>query len=345
MIFEPKSTEFSKILIKWQPISGRNHLPWQKDKTPYRVWVSEIMLQQTQVETVINYYDKFLAKFPTLQSLALASESDVLTLWSGLGFYRRAINLHKCAQIIHTEHQNTFPNTSSSLVKLPGIGKSTAAAIASICFNEPAAILDGNVKRVLARYFHLDINTQSEKSMLTLATSLLPKKEFGRYTQAIMDLGSIICKKHKPKCTICPVNNYCGSYSDGLIHQKLTKAIKKRKQNYHYLVIEEKGHWLFLLRENKGIWAKMWAFPEFKNIDELNASITIKNREKLCSIQHTLSHIIMNITFWKCNIKNLRKHPAAEIKWQKCSEPINFATAKPFYTLYQEINNEEHHTV
>ena len=206
-----KLKEFSKKLVEWQPIAGRNNLPWQRVKEPYPVWVSEIMLQQTQVDTALKYYDNFLDTFPDIETLANADEEMVLNKWSGLGFYRRAINLHKCAKIIHQEHQGLFPKTHKDLVKLPGIGASTASAIMSICYQEPEAIFDGNVKRVLSRYFHWNIDEIKEKEMLEVAKKLVYRPNPAIYSQAIMDLGATVCTKHNPKCDQCPVNNHCES--------------------------------------------------------------------------------------------------------------------------------------
>ncbi|HJN38014.1 MAG TPA: A/G-specific adenine glycosylase [Gammaproteobacteria bacterium] len=340
MILETKSIVFSNKLIHWQSTYGRNNLPWQENKTAYRVWVSEIMLQQTQVSTVINYYDKFIKVFPTVEILAKADLQDVLAQWSGLGFYRRAQNLHKCAQIIHHQHQNIFPRTALELKQLPGIGRSTAAAISSICFNAPEAILDGNVKRVLTRYFYLTPEDQKEKDMITLAQALVPKQKSGQYTQAIMDMGATICTKHQPKCPSCPVNSDCMSHKNGIISHVLTTRIKQRKANYHYLIIENDDHWLFKLRGEEGIWANLWTPPEFKTLHDLNSVIKPSKRIKLATTKHTLSHIIMNITFWKCDINDLKLMPKGSIRWHPYLLPTEFATPKPFTTLLKEIHND-----
>jgi len=198
---------FADLLIAWHAKSGRHHLPWQKSKDPYAVWVSEIMLQQTQVTTVIDYYNRFMKKFPTIKALALADEEEVMKLWSGLGYYRRARFLHEGAQMIVEEMEGNFPSEFELMMKIPGIGRSTAGAIAAFSFNQKKAILDGNVKRVLSRYFLITEWTglpKTEKKLWDYAESLLPNKNIDTYTQALMDLGATLCNK-KPQCHVCPL--------------------------------------------------------------------------------------------------------------------------------------------
>ena len=198
---------FADLLITWHAKSGRHHLPWQQSKDPYSVWVSEIMLQQTQVATVIDYYHRFMKKFPTIKALAHADEEEVMQLWSGLGYYRRARFLHEGAQMIIDEMDGRFPSEFDMMIKIPGIGRSTAGAIAAFSFNQKKAILDGNVKRVLSRYFLITEWTglpKIEKKLWDYAISLLPNKNIDTYTQALMDLGATICNK-KPQCELCPL--------------------------------------------------------------------------------------------------------------------------------------------
>ncbi len=198
-------------VVQWQASHGRNHLPWQQTRDPYRVWLSEIMLQQTQVATVLGYYERFLQQFPDVASLAAAPEDDVMALWSGLGYYSRARNLHRCAQAVVAEHGGAFPRTAAVLATLPGIGRSTAAAIASFCFGERAAILDANVKRVLTRVLAYGEDLSSsrhEKALWVLAEDLLPAQDLHntmpRYTQGLMDLGATVCLPRNPSCLVCP---------------------------------------------------------------------------------------------------------------------------------------------
>jgi len=336
MILDTKSIDFSNKLIHWQSSHGRNDLPWQQDKTPYRVWVSEIMLQQTQVVTVSRYYDPFISKFPDVHSLAKADIQEVLAAWSGLGFYRRAQNLHQCAKIISQQYKGIFPKKEEQLKTLPGIGRSTAAAISSICFNQPAAILDGNVKRLLIRYFRLPTQEQTEKNLLKLAKSLVTNTNCGQYTQAMMDMGATICTKHQPKCINCPVKDTCISHKQGLINPVVITKIKQRKESYHYLIIEDKKRYLFILRGNNSIWANLWAPLEFITLKQLNSMVHPTKREKIKKTKHILSHIIMDITFWKCQLHDVIYPPEGTLKWHCQSDPIDFAIAKPFSQLFKE---------
>jgi A/G-specific DNA-adenine glycosylase (EC 3.2.2.-) len=203
---------FASRLVAWQRSHGRHDLPWQASTDPYRVWLSEIMLQQTQVSVVLSYYPRFLQRFPHVQALAEASEDAVLAQWSGLGYYRRARNLHRCAQQVCSEHGGHFPHTAKELQQLAGIGRSTAAAIAAFCFGERAAILDGNVKRVLSRAFVLPASVSAAaetRALWSLAESLLPEQAIQTYTQGLMDLGATLCKPRKPACAQCPFASDC----------------------------------------------------------------------------------------------------------------------------------------
>ncbi|HEX6242163.1 MAG TPA: A/G-specific adenine glycosylase, partial [Polyangiales bacterium] len=213
---------FAGRVIRWQQSHGRNALPWQNTRDPYRVWLSEIMLQQTQVAAVLGYYDRFLARFPDVQSLAAAALDDVLALWSGLGYYSRARNLHRCAQEVVERFGGEFPPNAEQLATLPGIGPSTAAAIASFCFGERAAILDGNVKRVLGRVlaYGEDLSVgANERALWGYARELLPTRELHesmpRYTQGLMDLGATVCLPRNPSCLLCPVQEQCAAAREG----------------------------------------------------------------------------------------------------------------------------------
>jgi A/G-specific adenine glycosylase len=209
---------FSEQILAWFKIHGRKHLPWQLGRTSYRVWVSEIMLQQTQVATVVPYYERFMARFPNVESLACASQDEVLQLWTGLGYYARGRNLHKCAQMIAEEHHGIFPNSVDDLEQLPGIGRSTAGAIISLALNQRATILDGNVKRVLARFHAIEgwpAKTAVSKKLWQVAFEHTPDKDFADYTQAMMDLGATICTRSKPKCSDCPLQLDCSGFRQG----------------------------------------------------------------------------------------------------------------------------------
>lgn len=260
---------FADLLIAWHAKSGRHHLPWQQSKDPYSVWVSEIMLQQTQVTTVIDYYNRFMKKFPTIKALANAEEEEVMQLWSGLGYYRRARFLHEGAQMIVGEMKGNFPSEFDMMMKIPGIGRSTAGAIAAFSFNQNKAILDGNVKRVLSRYFLISEWTglpQTEKKLWNYAESLLPNKNIDTYTQALMDLGATLCNK-KPQCNLCPLKKTCLAFQKGKVH--LIPAPRPQKkiptESTHMIIIKYHDEILLVKRPQSGIWGGLWSLPQHEN--------------------------------------------------------------------------------
>ena len=223
---------FATRLIDWQRSHGRHTLPWQNTRDPYRVWLSEIMLQQTQVSTVLGYYDRFLQRFPDVAALAAATLDDVFALWSGLGYYSRARNLHACAQAVVAQHGGRFPASSAALMTLPGIGRSTAAAIAAFCFGERVAILDGNVKRVLTRVLAFDgdlAETKQERALWAEATALLPERGIESYTQGLMDLGATLCTQRAPSCLLCPVQPLCAAAAAGTPQRYPVKTRKLKR--------------------------------------------------------------------------------------------------------------------
>jgi len=273
--------DFARKLISWQRRHGRNDLPWQGTRDPYRIWLSEVMLQQTQVAAVIPYYRRFLERFPTVEALAAASEDEVLRLWSGLGYYARGRNLQAAARKV--AQLGRFPGTAEEIEALPGIGRSTAAAIAAFAYGERAAILDGNVKRVLARCF-----LHAEKDALwKQADSLLPKKEIERYTQALMDLGATVCMR-KPKCDACPVRAMCVARKSKRIARfpapKAKRLIPQRTATW--LVLRHQGQVLLEKRPANGIWGGLWCFPE--------ATSDVKGK-KLAPIEHGFTHFKLRI--------------------------------------------------
>jgi len=267
------SQPFAETLVAWQQVHGRHHLPWQNTQDPYRVWLSEIMLQQTQVSTVLGYYAKFLEHFPTVAHLAAAPQDTVMGLWSGLGYYSRARNLHLCAQEVVSRFGGQFPTTSQELMTLPGIGRSTAAAVASFCFSERVAIMDGNVKRVLTRVwgFEADLSvSKNEKTLWQMAEAALPtrqlKQAMPRYSQAIMDLGASVCLPRKPLCDKCPVSVDCKAYALGEPEKFPVKTRKlKRSSEALWLLLAQnkKGEVWLEKRPAKGIWASLYCLPVF----------------------------------------------------------------------------------
>ncbi|APD11465.1 A/G-specific adenine glycosylase [Pandoraea vervacti] len=258
---------FAERLIAWQAEHGRHDLPWQNTRDAYRIWLSEIMLQQTQVATVIPYYGRFLERFPDVAALASAPQDDVMALWSGLGYYSRARNLHRCAQVVVAEHGGRFPADPETLATLPGIGRSTAAAIAAFAYDAHAAILDGNVKRVLARVFGIEGfpgTPKIEREMWTLAESLLPQRDLPAYTQGMMDLGATLCGRGKPRCGECPFDSDCVAHATGRERTLPTSKPKKAQPERYVdvLVIRAGDRVLFERRPDSGIWGGLWSLPE-----------------------------------------------------------------------------------
>ena len=294
---------FAAQLVKWQKTHGRNSLPWQNTADPYRVWLSEIMLQQTQVATVLGYYARFLNRFPSVADLAAGQPDDVLALWSGLGYYSRARNLHRCAQDVVALHGGQFPKSAHLLQTLPGIGPSTAAAIASFCFAERVAILDGNVKRVLTRVlaFSDDLAlAKSERQLLSLAQDLLPEKKLAqnmpRYTQGIMDLGATLCSTRKPQCLICPVQGICQSFAKGEPEKYpvKTKKLKRSVEHLSLLWAERPDGAVWLERRPaSGIWGGLYCLPVFETEAALLAFLPESSRlkiQRLSPFKHVLTH-------------------------------------------------------
>jgi A/G-specific adenine glycosylase len=285
--------KFSKAVLKWYARSGRKDLPWQQDPTPYRVWVSEIMLQQTQVATVIDYYARFMARFPTIESLASASIDDVLHLWAGLGYYARGRNLHRAAQRV-VESGGVFPDTLEGLIALPGVGESTAGAILSLSYQKHAVILDGNVKRVLARVMALQAWPNEPAALAQLwdmAQACTPKKGVREYNQAMMDLGAMICTRTKPRCDECPLTSHCQAYAQDLQNKlpigKPKKALPERHDRV-MVIVRDDGAMLLEQRPSPGIWGGLWSFPMYD--DKLLAGLHIEKQEAGPVSSHTFSH-------------------------------------------------------
>jgi len=311
-----KKPAFNISIIKWHKKFGRHDLPWQKSKDPYHVWVSEIMLQQTQVVTVISYYQKFITKFKTIKALAQASEDLVLSMWSGLGFYSRARNLHAASIMIMKEYSGHFPDNFQDMIKLPGIGRSTAGAILAFCFNKPYPILDGNVKRVLSRVYGITTpinNSSTEKKLWLLSEKNLPKKNIDIYTQAIMDFGATLCIPKKPKCNICPVTQSCVAYVNELTAQIPKKNIVKNNdiKKTHFYIYEYQKQ-VFLVKNRSGVWNGLWLPP--------NEEIKLKNKKiiKYGHRQSVFSHykLVFEYTFVKALSKPEIKLKGLWINWQ-----------------------------
>lgn len=260
---------FADALLSWFDHSGRKHLPWQQQRTPYSVWISEIMLQQTQVATVIPYYERFMQRFPEVPALAAAPLDEVLHQWTGLGYYARARNLHRAAQIVVDQHDGQFPDAHAELLALPGIGRSTAGAILALARDERHAILDGNVKRVLTRRFAIHGypgEKPIEAQLWSLAEACTPHTRVADYTQAIMDLGATLCTRSKPRCSECPVQGQCLAQAQGLQAQLPTgkpKSIRPQREAFALVARNSQGAVLLEQRPPAGLWGGLWVCPQF----------------------------------------------------------------------------------
>lgn len=300
---------FAVRLLDWFALHGRRHLPWQQDPSPYRVWVSEIMLQQTQVKTVIPYYEKFMATFPDVATLAQAEQDEVLHLWTGLGYYARARNLHRCAGIIHEDYAGIFPDDVDRLSQLPGIGRSTAGAILSLSRNHHAVILDGNVKRVLCRHDAIEGwpgQAAVQRQLWDLAASYTPQERCSDYTQAIMDLGATVCTRSRPACLSCPLQASCQAYATGrqsdFPQRKPRKALPLRSTYLLIFHATETNRVLLEKRPPQGIWGGLWSFPETEDISHLEDLLFRQIMEQSSSprhwqpLRHTFTHFHLDIT-------------------------------------------------
>jgi A/G-specific adenine glycosylase len=271
-------SRLADALVAWQRTHGRHALPWQNTRDPYRVWLSEIMLQQTQVAAVLRYYARFLERFPDVATLAAAPLDDVLALWSGLGYYSRARNLHRCAQTVVHVHGGVFPPSAAVLAELPGIGRSTAAAIAAFCHEERVSILDGNVKRVLTRVLAFDgdlAQAAQERVLWQRATDLLPadRTDMPAYTQGLMDLGATVCALRQPDCLLCPLSGLCAARASGRMtdYPVRTRKLKRSRRESWCLWLQTASAVWLQQRPDSGIWAGLWSLPLFDDAEALRA--------------------------------------------------------------------------
>lgn len=298
---------FTEPLLEWFDVHGRHDLPWQQPKTPYRVWISEVMLQQTQVTTAIPYFERFINHFPHVESLAKAPLDEVLAHWSGLGYYSRARNLHKTACLLHEYFQGELPDTPEALIQLPGIGASTAAAIASLAYGKPTAILDGNVKRVLCRYFLISGLTSTSlvhQTLLNLANTCMPNHRSSDYTQAIMDLGATRCTPKNPRCQECPLQSTCLSRKNNVVHNFPNKSPKKIRptRHEHFLLIHTNAPKIYLeQRPPKGIWGGLWCLPSIEPTQcpvqycAESYHLSTSNPHEFMTLKHDFTHVHLQI--------------------------------------------------
>lgn len=335
---------FAKRLLHWYDQHGRNDLPWHSDRTPYRVWVSEIMLQQTQVATVIPYYQKFMARFPDVEALASAPNDDVLQHWSGLGYYARARNLHKAARRVVTDHGGTFPLNQDDLENLPGIGRSTAAAILAQSHGTKATILDGNVKRVLARYHGVrgwPGKTAVLRTLWQWAESHTPEKRVRDYTQAIMDLGAMVCARRKPDCTACPLASDCTAYQRGItaeLPERKPRKVLPEKETWLLMIEDGDGNLLMERRPPTGIWGGLWSLPELDaaiTLDELpealerELGLVCDNPEPLNAFRHTFSHYHLYIYPVRLSHHGARQIAESSLYWQPLATASDLGIPSP----------------
>ncbi len=318
---------FSKTLIHWYSNNKRN-LPWRETQDPYRIWLSEIILQQTQVKQGLPYYEVFVNTYPTVFDLAKADESEVLKLWQGLGYYSRARNLHATAKYVADKLNGEFPDNYKALLKLKGVGDYTASAIASICFNEASAVVDGNVYRVLSRYFGMDIpinSSKGAKEFKALAQELIDKKQPAEFNQAIMEFGATQCKPKNPYCHICPFKDSCVAFNKNIINELPVKikSAKAKKKYFNFLVfISEDDKTILEKREGKGIWQNLYQFPLIETKSTLDYDSFLKLVKKHPDLDnktfelrqyndvpkvHKLSHQHLNTTFWIIKIDSIEK--------------------------------------
>ncbi len=342
---------FAARILEWFDKHGRKDLPWQKNKSRYSVWISEIMLQQTQVKTVIPYYSRFMSKFPNVISLAEAEQDEVLHLWTGLGYYARARNLHKAAKRVKSDFDGVFPNTFDDVLSLPGIGRSTAAAILSLADNQPYVIMDGNVKRVLSRFYAIEGwpgKPNIEKQLWNIAEDVKPLTRFDDYTQAMMDMGATLCTRSRPKCEQCPVSQHCIASLNGLQaeypHKKPKKTLPEKCTSM--IVLFHAGSVYLEKRESVGIWGGLFGFPETKK-DELQLSLnqigaSPKSIEPLQSFRHTFSHFHLDITPLLIHLDQLPNTLAEEGRnkktmWYSLQSPSKVGLAAPTLKIIEQI--------
>ncbi|GGJ83634.1 A/G-specific adenine glycosylase [Pseudomonas matsuisoli] len=344
--------QFAPAVLAWYDRHGRKDLPWQQGITPYRVWVSEIMLQQTQVSTVLDYFDRFMESLPTVQALAEAPEDEVLHLWTGLGYYSRARNLHKTAKAVVAQHDGEFPKSVEALCELPGIGRSTAGAIASLSMGLRAPILDGNVKRVLARYSAQTGYPGEPKvaaRLWDLAEALTPHERVNHYTQAMMDLGATLCTRSRPSCLLCPLERGCEAHMLGRETDFPVPKPRKtlpQKRTLMPMFLSDENEVLLYRRPSAGLWGGLWSLPEVDGPESLGAladrfGLQLGERQPLPVLIHTFSHFQLAIEPW---LIALEEPPStvteADWLWYNLATPPRLGLAAPVKKLLKRAAEE-----
>jgi A/G-specific adenine glycosylase len=343
---------FAQQLLAWFDRHGRHDLPWQQDPTPYRVWVSEVMLQQTQVATVIPYFERFMGRFTDLRSLAEAPLDEVLAHWSGLGYYSRARNLHRAAQLIRDEHGGLFPESIEAVLTLPGIGRSTAGAILSLACGQHHPILDGNVKRVLSRFHAVEGwygQREVGERLWQLAEAHTPQGRTADYTQAIMDLGATLCSRSRPACPACPVSAECEAHKQGRVTEFPGRKPRKplpRKRTAMLLLQNSEGELLLERRPPSGIWGGLWSLPECPDDEDIakwcreGLGLELVEAQRWEPLLHTFSHFQLEITPVQGRVKELAAvsimEPAATL-WYKTRSFNQLGLPAPVKRLLQRL--------
>ena len=345
-------SKFATQIITWQKVHGRHSLPWQNTRDPYAIWVSEIMLQQTQVTAVIGYYAKFMARFPTILQLANATQDEVLQHWSGLGYYSRARNLHNSAQIIVDEHYGKFPQDFTAIQALPGIGRSTAAAISSFAFGKAEPIMDGNVKRVFARHFLVEGWTSQpkvEKHLWALADDLMPATDMIAYTQGLMDLGATLCSRSKPKCMLCPLVDTCGAYATSRVKELPTPKPRKTipEKQTTMLILRRGDEVMLVKRPSTGIWGGLWSLPEvsddedFAQVCQRRFGTETSQAKRLKTLSHAFTHFKLHINPQPMHVlstNNQVSEPSGTI-WLAIDDAVGAAIPTPIRKILLSLKN------
>jgi A/G-specific adenine glycosylase len=349
----PDTQQLAPVLLQWWQEFGRKDLPWQKDPTPYRVWVSEIMLQQTQVATVIPYYDRFMARYPDVNALAAAPLDSVLHLWSGLGYYARARNLHRAAQLISEQCGGELPDHLDELVALPGIGRSTAGAILALARNQRHPILDGNAKRVLARYYGVEGwpgRTAVARQLWQLADDSTPAAAPAGYTQAIMDLGASLCSRRQPQCDRCPLVGRCVAHRTGRMHEipgSKPKRDRPRRETVALMVTRSDGAVLLERRPAHGIWGGLWGLPETRAAEEAagwclrRLGCEPQSIETQPVLVHAFSHFDLNIRPLRVRVTERVVMEGEGWLWYNRRDPAEVGLAAPVTRLLRSMGENE----
>ncbi len=346
----PHDSPIAAPLLEWHARAGRHDLPWQTDRTPYRVWVSEIMLQQTQVPTVRPYYERFMRRFPDVRTLSAAGVDEVLHLWSGLGYYARARNLHRAAGLICTEHGGELPRSFAGLAHLPGVGRSTAGAILALSFDERFPILDGNVRRVLARYFGVaggEGTAAGLKRLWELSERCTPATRVAEYTQAVMDLGATVCARSRPLCAVCPLAAGCFALRTGR-QQELPAArsvpVRRTRSVFMVVALDANGSVLLERRPESGVWGGLWCLPEFDTPTAAQAFIrrslvtSGSEPQRLSAIEHAFTHfsLVISPLLVHCAGAAAVMEAGASV-WYKARTPARIGLPAPIATLLARL--------